>query len=97
MIEVKQNKTVTTYCVVPQVEMSENRESRSESPVPAKTLPVVETVQPAAVSDGTALAVRDLSVSFGEHQVLKRVSLDIPARATRVSAGRRKLSILKFS
>jgi phosphate transport system ATP-binding protein len=55
------------------------------SRVPETVRPV--TPKPNAESQQTALVVRDLSVSFGENEVLKRVTLQIPARAVTAIIG----------
>ncbi len=74
------------------------REAKAESrepmpPPPRSTLePLarrseVETARPATGSAIPALTVRQLSVFFGNHHVLKDVSLDVPARAVTAIIG----------
>jgi phosphate transport system ATP-binding protein len=55
--------------------------------VPARALPRRAAAAPAAAPGPVALAIRELSVSFGAHRVLKGVSLDIPARAVTAIIG----------
>jgi phosphate transport system ATP-binding protein len=69
-------------------------EPQKELPRPAAPLLAVPKPVPsqtrAAQAPGTvpsALTVRDLSVFFGDNQVLKRVSLDVPARAVTAIIG----------
>ena len=56
-------------------------------------MPAISPLTPIRASDhtagthGTALTARNLSVFFGQHQVLKRVSLDIAARAVTAIIG----------
>ncbi|HWI56488.1 MAG TPA: phosphate ABC transporter ATP-binding protein PstB [Bacillota bacterium] len=50
-------------------------------------MPPADKVSPEPASTLPALTVRDLSVSFGARQVLKRISLDIPACAVTAIIG----------
>jgi phosphate transport system ATP-binding protein len=64
----------------------------NQQPVPAtKPVPIPVVVRPpgtsAQVGKELALTVRDLSVYFSQNQVLKHVSLDIPARAVTAVIG----------
>jgi phosphate transport system ATP-binding protein len=58
-------------------------------PAPTPPAPVAPQEQVPAAPDttGPALSVRDLNVFFGSNHVLKRVSLDIPARAVTAIIG----------
>jgi phosphate transport system ATP-binding protein len=73
--------------------MTTEEENRSPTPPsppgPALPRPAVPEARSHtdAGSDGPALSARELSVFFGAHQVLKRVSLDIPARAVTAIIG----------
>lgn len=69
-------------------------EPQKELPRPAAPLPAVPRPVPsqtrATQAPGTApsaLTVRDLSIFFGNNHVLKRISLDVPARAVTAIIG----------
>ncbi len=53
----------------------------------ASPAPLAEKAQATVASESPAITVRDLSVDFSEHRVLKSVSLDIPARAVTAIIG----------
>jgi phosphate transport system ATP-binding protein len=59
--------------------------SRSAA-LPKRALPQTGATNSSETST-LALAIRDLSIFFGDNQVLKRVSLDIPARAVSAIIG----------
>src|SRR5215469_4297108 len=54
-------------------------------------MPPDEKTKPAAAASpalsATAISIKNLSVFFGDHQVLKSVSLDIPARSVTAIIG----------
>lgn len=54
---------------------------------PPRLVPSAQQPREASEVAGPAISVRDLSVYFGEKQVLKRVSLDIDARAVTAIIG----------
>jgi phosphate transport system ATP-binding protein len=56
-------------------------------PTPPRPAPPPERAATTPDTSVPALTVRDLSVSFGNNRVLKRVSLDIPARAVTAIIG----------
>lgn len=57
---------------------------RPKMPQPAETPP---GPAPEPASSGPAISARELSIFFGANQVLKRVSLDIPAKAVTAIIG----------
>src|SRR5262245_8789567 len=64
--------------------------AEKESVMPPKRLEIrPKAASPVPVSPGMnhAVTVRDLSVFFGDHQVLKGVSAEIPARAVTAIIG----------
>src|SRR5689334_22660497 len=69
--------------------MTTEQEKRG-SPVPKILSKPGAPKEPAASTPGTAqpaVSVRDLSIFFGSNQVLKRVNLDVPARAVTAIIG----------
>ncbi len=65
----------------------ENAEPQTEFRPMASPAPLAEKAQATVASESPAITVRDLSVDFSEHRVLKSVSLDIPARAVTAIIG----------
>jgi phosphate transport system ATP-binding protein len=65
----------------------ERKEPARVSHLPPKPEPPKEKVSAGSGTTDPALTARDLSVFFGDNQVLKRVSLDIPARAVSAIIG----------
>src|SRR6266446_6147538 len=69
----------------------DNPESQTEFPPLPSPAPLLEKAPTPPSPDSPAVTVRDLSVAFGEHRVLKAVSLHFPARTkphARLSADR---------
>ena len=60
---------------------------KAPPPMPPQPVPPQEKAPAAPETTEPALSVRELSVFFGTNQVLKRVSLDIPARAVTAIIG----------
>src|SRR5262245_20989410 len=64
--------------------------TENKSVIPARRLeirPKPGSPLPVSPSTNPAITARDLSVFFGDHQVLKRVSVEIPARAVTAIIG----------
>jgi phosphate transport system ATP-binding protein len=75
-----------------EVSRHQNMSTDNQQPVPTtKPVPQPVVVRPpgssAQIGKELALTVRDLSVYFSQNQVLKKVSLDIPARAVTAVIG----------
>jgi len=67
--------------------MTPEAKSEIELPAPRPAAPPLAVTPGIASSEVAAFTVRALSVSFGAHEVLNRVSLDIPARAVTAIIG----------
>ncbi len=66
---------------------SEETDRQKTTPAPPKPAVPAQQPAPGAETATPAISVRELSVFFGANQVLKRVSMDVPARAVTAIIG----------